>query len=50
VPDGDGYEIHPPLAFLEGRNDGRVLLSLLYVLLVASEVSGEINLYENEGA
>ena len=50
VPDRDGDEIHSPPVFLEGRNEGRVLLGLLCVLLVASEVSGESNLYENEGA
>ena len=39
----------PPIS-LEGRVDGGVLIGLLRVFLVASEVSGEHNLYEDEGA
>jgi hypothetical protein len=50
VPDGDGDELNPPPVFLEDRNEGGVLLGLLCVLLVASEVSRESNLFENEGA
>ena len=47
VPDGDGDKVHSPLVFLEGRIEGGVLLGLLCVFLVASEVSGKSNLYEN---
>ena len=50
VPDGDGDEFYSPPELLEGRNEGGVLLVLLCVCLVESEVSGESNLYENEGA
>ena len=49
VPNGDGDVIHPPLVFLKGLNEGGVLLGLLCALLVASEISGKSNLYENEG-
>jgi hypothetical protein len=44
--DGDGDEFHPPPLLLEGRYEGGVILGLLRVFLVASEVSGEPNLYE----
>ncbi len=50
MPDGDGHKLHSPSVFLEGRDEGMVLLGLLRVCLVASEVSGEPNLNENEGA
>ena len=50
VSDGDGDEFHPSAVFLEGRDDGVVLLCLLCLLLVASEVSREPNINENEGA
>ena len=51
VSDGDSYEFHPPPIMLEGRDEGRVvLLGLLRVFLVASEVSGEPNLCEDEDA
>jgi hypothetical protein len=48
--DGDGDEFHSPPVFCESRNEGGVLLGLLFVFLFTSEVSGESNLYENEGA
>ncbi len=35
---------------LEDHDEGELLLGPLRVLLVASEVSREFNLYENEGA
>jgi len=35
---------------LEGRDEKGLLLGLLRVFLVASEVSREPNLYEDEGA
>ncbi len=50
VPDGDGHEFHNPPGFIEDRDEGVLLLGLLRVFLVASEVSGEPNLNENEGA
>ena len=50
VSDGDGDKLNPPLVVFEGRDEGGVLLGLLRVFLVASEVSGEPNLYENEDA
>lgn len=50
VADGDDDEFHPSPILLEGRDEGGVLLVILRVFLVASEVPGEPNLYENEGA
>ena len=50
VTDGDGDEFNPPPIFVEGHNEGDVIFSLLCALLVASDVSREFNLYENEGA
>ncbi len=50
VSDGDGDEFLPFPMLLEGRDEGKVLLALLRVFLVASEVPGEPNLYEDEGA
>ena len=50
VSDGDSDEFHLPPLLLEGRDEGGYLLGLLRVFLVASEISGETNLYENEGA
>ena len=50
VSDGDGDEFHPSQILLEGRGEGGVLLGILRVFLVASEVSGEPNLYEDEVA
>ena len=49
VSDGDCDESHPPPILLESRDEGGVLLVLLRVFLVAFEVSGEPNLYEDEG-
>ena len=48
--DGDGNEFHPSPIFLEGRDEGEVLIGLLRVFLVASEVPGEPNLCEDDGA
>ena len=50
VSDGVGDEYHPSSILLEGRDERGVLLSLLRVLLVVSDVPGEPNLYEDEGA
>ncbi len=50
VPDGDGDEFHPPLVFLEGRNEGGVLLGLLCVFIVVPEVYAKFYLNENESA
>jgi hypothetical protein len=50
VPDGDGHEFHSLPVLLEGRDEGVALIDLLRVFLVASEVSREPNLNENEGA
>ncbi len=50
VSDGDGDEFHSSPMLLESRNEGCVLLGILRVFLVASEVPGELNLYEDEGA
>ncbi len=50
VSDGDSDEFRPTPVFLEGRNEGGVLLCLLYVFLVASEVFAESYLDENESA
>ena len=50
VFDGDGDKFQSPLVLLGGRTKRGVLLGLLCVFLVASEVLGESNLYENEGA
>ena len=50
LSDGNGDEFHPPLVLLEGRDEGVVLLDLLRVFLDASEVPGELNLYEDESA
>jgi len=49
VSDGDGDEFHPPPKFPDGRDEG-LLIGLLFVFLVASEISGESNLHENECA
>ena len=50
VVDGDGDKLHPSPTLLEGRDEGGVFLSLLRVFVVASEVPGEPNLYEDENA
>jgi len=50
VADGDDDEFHPSPILLEGRDEGGVLLVIIRVFIVASEVPGEPNLYENEGA
>ena len=50
MSDGDGDKFHPPPVLCEGRGEGGVLLSLIGMFLVASEVTGEPNFYENEGA
>jgi len=51
VSDWDGDEFHPSPILSEGRDEGGgVLLGLLRVFLVASEVPGESDLYEDEGA
>ena len=49
MSDGDGDEFHPFPILLEGRDEG-VLIGLLSVFLVASEVPGDLNLYEDENA
>ena len=50
VSDGNGDEFRPLPVLLEVRDERGVLLGLLHVFIVVSEVSGELNLYENEGA
>jgi len=50
VSDGDGDEFHPSQMLLEGHDKRGVIIGLLRVFLVASEVPGEPNLYEDEGA
>ena len=51
VSDGDDDEFHPsPILLDEVRDEGGVLLGLIRVFIVASEVPGVPNLYEDEGA
>ena len=50
VADGDGDKLHPPPDLLEDHDEGGVFIDILRVFLVASEVLGEPNFYENEGA
>ena len=50
VSDWNGDKFHPSPILPEGRDEGGVLLGLLRVFLVASEVPGKPNLYEDEGA
>jgi hypothetical protein len=50
VTGGDGDKFHHPPDLLEGRDEGGLFLGLLRVFLFASEVPGEPNLYEDEGA
>ena len=50
VSDEDGDEFHPHPILLEGQDEGGVLIGLFRMFLVASEVSGEPNLYEDEDA
>ena len=44
VTDGKGDELHPSPVFTEGRDEGGVLLGLLVELIVAAEVSVEVDL------
>jgi len=48
VSDGDGDELYLLPVLIKSRDEKEVLLGLLRVFLVASEVSGEPNIYENE--
>ncbi len=41
MADGDRDEFHSPPVFLEGRDEGGVLLGLLMMSFVASEVLAE---------
>jgi len=50
VSDGDCDEIHPPPTLLEGGDEEEVFIGLISVFIVASEISGESNLKENECA
>ena len=50
VSDEDDDKFHTSPILLEGRDEGRVLLVFFRMFLVASEVPGEPNLYEDEGA
>ncbi len=50
VSDEDGDEFYTPPILMEGRDEGGVLFGLLRMFLVVIEVSGEPNLYEDEGA
>ncbi len=50
VSDRDGVEFHPPSVFLEGRDEGVVLLGLLSLFLVKSEVSEEPGLNKKDCA
>ena len=50
VSDLDGDKFPPRPIFPVGRDEGGVLLGLLCVFLVASEISDESNLRENECA
>ena len=43
VSDGNGDKFHSPPMFLEGRDEGEVLLGLLDMSLVASEVLAKSN-------
>ncbi len=48
--DWEGDELHISLVFLEDRNEGGIFLGLLRKFDVASEVSEEAELDDDEGA
>ena len=50
MTDREGYELHPSPVFPEGHDEGGALLGLLVKLNVATEVSAEADLDEDEGA
>ena len=50
LADRKGHKLHPSLVFSEGRDEGGVLLGLLFEFNVAAEVSAEADLDEDEGA
>ena len=50
VSDVADDKLHPPPMLSEGHEEGGILIGLLRVFLVASEISGEPNIYESEGA
>jgi hypothetical protein len=50
MSNGNADEFHPLPVFLEGRDEGVVPLGISCLFLVASEVSGEPDFSENDGA
>ena len=50
MADGDGHKLHPSLIFSEVRDKGGVLLGLFVELNVATEVSTESDLDDDESA
>ncbi len=50
VADGDAYEFDSSLVSAKGGEQGEILVGILGVLLVTTEVSAEVHLYDDNGA